>query len=144
MFSNKSFSLVLLLFLLSGWGCKKTVDTIKEDLMIKLITTNTWKVVRYMQGSSNITAHFSAYEFKFNKNGNVDAVKNGLVESTGTWLGSETTQSITSSFPASASDTLQRLSGVWLITNTKSNPWRVFSHRFEGGKELILDLEEKK
>ncbi len=110
--------------------------------MIKLITENTWKVVRYLDGTTNSTTEFVNYDFKFSKSNTVDALTNGITEATGTWLGSETTQSITAGFPSSGAP-LNKLNGVWLITNTKSKPWRVYSHRFENGKELILDLQEK-
>jgi len=141
MIYRKLFLLFILSASISG-GCKKTVDNIKEDLMVKLITENTWKIVNYKEGSSNMTATFTDYEFKFNKDGSLNAIKNALTEGTGTWLGSESTQSITSSFP-SAGEPLSKLNGIWLISNTKSKPWRVYSHRNEGGKELLLDLQEK-
>jgi hypothetical protein len=130
---------ILALFSVS---CKKAVDNIKEDLMDNLITSNTWIIVRYLDGGSNITSTFATYEFKFYKSGKVDAVKDGITQASGTWVGSEANQSITSEFP-SASDPFNKLTGVWIVTNTKSKPWRVYSHRFEGSKELVLDLQEK-
>ena len=132
----------LVLALSVSAGCKKAIDNIKEDLMINLITDNTWKVVRYLDGTENKTADYSEYDFKFSKNNTVNAIRNGAVEATGTWLGSESTQSITSDF-SSAGSPLDQLTGVWLVTNTKSKPWRVFSHRFDGSKELVLDLQAK-
>ena len=129
-------------FLIFCGSCKKTIDNIKEDLMINLITSNTWVVVRYLDGPSNITSTFSEYEFKFHKSGQVDAVKDGVTQASGTWEGSESNQSITSEFPSSGYP-FNKLTGVWIVTNTKSKPWRVFSHRFEGSKELVLDLQEK-
>ena len=98
--------------------------------------------MRFKDGATNLTADYAEYEFQFYKDNTVDAIRNGIKEATGSWVGSETTQSITSNFPT-ADDPINKLTGIWLITNTKSKPWRVFSHRFEGSKELILDLQEK-
>ena len=139
---KKLTSVIGLAMLLLSGSCKKAVDNIKEDLMIKLITENTWKIVKYVDGTTNMTTLYTDYDFKFNKDGSLNAIKNGVTESTGTWAGSEASQSITSAFP-SAGDTLSRLTGVWLISNTKSKPWRVFSHRSDGTKEYLLDLQEK-
>jgi len=139
---KKLTSVIGLAMLLFSGSCKKAVDNIKEDLMIKLITENTWKIVKYVDGTTNMTTLYTDYDFKFNKDGSLNAIKNGVTESTGTWAGSESSQSITSAFP-SAGDTLNRLTGVWLISNTKSKPWRVFSHRSDGTKEYLLDLQAK-
>jgi hypothetical protein len=141
LFMRKIVFAFAVLALFSG-GCKKTVDNIKEDLMVNLITSNTWIIVRYLDGGSNITSTFSTYEFKFYKSGKVDAVKDGATQASGTWVGSEANQSITSEFP-STSDPFNKLTGIWIVTNTKSKPWRVYSHRFEGSKEMVLDLQEK-
>ena len=132
----------ILLTLLISSACKKTVNNIKQDLLVNLITGSNWIVVRYLDGASNVTGEYSPYEFDFNKDGTVNAVNSGVVEATGTWVGSEESESITSSFPG-ATLPISRLTGVWIVTNTKSKPWRVYSHRFEGAKELVLDLQEK-
>jgi Flp pilus assembly protein TadG len=142
MLPKKVTSVLALAILLVTGSCKKTVDNIKEDLMIKLITENTWKIVKYAEGSSNQTTVYTDYDFKFNKDGSLNAIKNGVTEATGTWAGSEATQSITAEFP-SATEPLAKLTGVWLISNTKSKPWRVYSHRSDGSKEYLLDLQEK-
>jgi len=138
----KKMVFALILMTLVSSSCKKAVDNIKEDLMVNLITSNTWVVVRYMEGAQNITPTFSTYEFKFYKSGNVDAIENGITKASGTWQGSEATQSITSNFPTTG-DPINKLNGVWKVTNTKSNPWRVFSQRNEGATQLNLDLQAK-
>lgn len=140
--SHQYFKILLLLLVIFSGSCKKAIDKYKEDLLIKLITENTWKIVRYLDASSNQTSVYAAYDFKFNKDGTLIAIFNGNTEATGTWVGSEVTQSITSEFP-NAGEPLSRLNGMWIITNTKSQPWRVFSHRFEGNTEYVLDLQEK-
>ena len=138
----RKFLFGCVLLMLFSSGCKKAVENIKEDLMVNLITSNTWIIVRYMDGPTNITSTFSEYQFKFYKSGKVDAVKDGIAHATGTWEGSESSQSITSQFPATG-EPFNKLNGVWKITNTKSKPWRVYSERFEGSKKLVLDLQEK-
>ncbi len=134
--------LSLILCLTGVGGCKKTINNIKEDLMVNLITSHTWKVVKFMEGTANLTSEYAVYDFEFEKNGTVKAVLNGVTEATGTWLGDEASQSITAAFPG-AGPTLSKLTGKWTVTNTKSLPWRVFSNRYEGSKQFILDLQEK-
>jgi hypothetical protein len=137
--------IVLLSFIISivvVGACKKAINSIKEDLMVNLITSHTWKVVKFMEGTANLTSEYSVYDFEFEKNSTVRAVLNGVTQATGTWVGDETTQSITAAFPG-AGTTLSKLSGIWIVTNTKSAPWRVFSNRYEGSKQYVLDLQEK-
>ncbi|MES2647166.1 MAG: hypothetical protein V4717_09845 [Bacteroidota bacterium] len=135
--------LILSFIFLSTLGaCKKTINNIKEDLMVNLITSHTWKVVKFMEGTSNLTSEYAVYDFEFEKNSTVKAVLNGVTEATGTWVGDETSQSITAAFPGAGAK-LSKLTGKWTVTNTKSLPWRVFSNRYEGSKQFILDLQEK-
>lgn len=141
MVKTKILCVAMLAGMLSG-SCKKAVDNIKQDLMVQLITNNTWVITNYTEGTENKTADYSPYAFKFNKDWSVNAMNNGVSEATGTWLGSEANQSITSDFP-NATAPLDKLNGVWIVTNTKSKPWRVYSHRFEGAKEIVLNLQEK-
>lgn len=138
----KILNIAAVLIFLFAIGCKKTIDNIKENLMMDLITDHTWKVVKYTEGSSNKTAILADYDFKFDDNGKVYAILDGVTQATGTWQGSEQTQSITSAFPTEG-EPLNKLNGMWLISNTKSKPWRVFSYRTQDGIDFKLDLQEK-
>lgn len=85
----KSFStLILSLILLSS--CKKTVENVAEDIIVKIMITGQWKVTKYIKGGTELTGDFSAYTFQFKENKTVEAIKNGAIEKTGTWEGNAT------------------------------------------------------
>lgn len=141
---NKIALLLFTTILLLGSGCKKTVQAVAEDLMIKLITDNIWRVSSFKNGAADVTAEFADYEFKFNKDLSVNAVKAGVVMNTGTWKGSETSQTITSTFPPSTNQPIELLTGVWKVTKTAINPVTyVTSNRTEGGVTLVMRLDKK-
>lgn len=102
-------------------GCKKTQDQIKETLLTNLITGNIWLVTKFQSGGVSIVPDFDGYEFQFNKDGSVNAIKNGTTEATGTWQGSEAGESISSNFPGSTYP-INKLNGVWVVFNTDLSP----------------------
>jgi hypothetical protein len=134
--------LIIAIAALFQTGCKKAVENVQEDLMVKLITDNTWVITKYQEGTENKTTDYSNYYFQFYKDWTVDAINNGTFEAKGKWLGSQEKQSITSEF-SSVGAPLNKLTGEWIVTNTKSKPWRVYSHRFVNGIEYFLDLQER-
>src|SRR5438874_1867615 len=111
------FIFCLAVALVSFSGCKKKVESVKEDLLLKLIVEGQWFVKKYDKGSNEITSAFSAYSFQFKKNFTVDAINYGTVENTGTWNGSIDTKTITSNFQ-NPSPTLALLNGTWLVTDS--------------------------
>ncbi|WP_295801321.1 hypothetical protein [Mucilaginibacter sp.] len=84
---------------LSGSGSKSTkvtvtppvttapaTDTVTSKLPIgSLITTGTWKVTSYFEGTQNATDKFSTYTFTFDASGKITANQSGKIL-TGTWL----------------------------------------------------------
>lgn len=135
------FGLVVLAVLAVG-ACKKAKENVIEDLMVKLITENVWVVTKFNVDGSPIVNDFTGYEFVFNKDNSVRAIKTGQPDVLGTWMGSEAGQSITSSFPT-AGHPINKLNGVWEVTNTDLSPKLVDSHRFEGLTELVMRLNAK-
>ena len=99
-------------------SCKKLVEQKKQDALMDAITNGVWIVEQYMEGPNNISSQFLNYEFKFNSDGSVTGTQNGIVTS-GTWSGSMTDYTITSSFPT-AGDPLKKLNGLWKI---KDSDW---------------------
>lgn len=83
---------------------------------MKAITDGIWTVEKYLEGSNNITADFSDYDFKFNSDGSVTGTRAGST-STGTWAGNISNYSITSNFPT-APDPVIKLNGVWKLTDS--------------------------
>jgi hypothetical protein len=110
---NRLLFLSLLLFSLAG--CKKIKENIQEKKVLDFITSGQWRVASFEKGGVNYASDFTGYQFQFKKNDAVDALKNGVVEKTGTWLADANNYTITSTFPADASYPLQLLNGVWLI-----------------------------
>jgi hypothetical protein len=100
-------------------GCKKYVESIQEDLVIKAMTDGQWKVTSFKRDTSNVTASFSPYTFQFKEDKSVDAIKNGAVESRGTWNGNAEKRTIAATY-TNANATLLLLNGTWEITK---NSW---------------------
>jgi len=113
-------NLFALVFLLTFFtGCKKAIENIQEDMVIKAMTDGQWRVTKFTRDGNDVTAGFSPYMFQFKANETVDAINNGTKESTGTWKGNAEQRTISSSF-SNAAQTLQLLNGTWQITR---NSW---------------------
>jgi hypothetical protein len=96
-------------------SCKKTIENIQEDLVIKAMTDGKWGVTNFARNGVDITGDFAGYEFKYYDNPKkVDAIKNGNVEMTGTWNGDASTMTTWASFPG-ASHPLSLINGSWHI-----------------------------
>lgn len=109
--------LISLVFLLSG--CKKTIDKIKEDAVISAMTDGQWIITSFVKNGTVITSDFSSHKFQFYSNRTVDAIKNSIVEQTGTWDGDVATMTIVASF-SNAALPLSLINGSWHIDN---NSW---------------------
>ncbi|MFI5133651.1 MAG: hypothetical protein ACHQEB_04910, partial [Chitinophagales bacterium] len=86
---KKFFPIILLLILCSG--CKKAIENMAQDAVIKAMTDGQWAITSFTQNSTDITSSFLGYKFQYYSNKTVDAIKNGTVEKTGAWDGSATT-----------------------------------------------------
>jgi hypothetical protein len=64
----------------------------------------------------DVKPEFTGYEFQFQKDGSVDAIKSTTIVK-GTWKSDKTALTIQSSFPPGNSS-LQRLNYTWYITKT--------------------------
>lgn len=54
------------------------------DDVTEVITTGSWRIGHYMDSSGDETTGFVGYSFRFNENGTIAALKNG-VTTNGTW-----------------------------------------------------------
>ena len=75
--------ITLLLFAITLSGCKKAIENIQEDLVIKAMTDGQWKVTSFIQNGTDITVDFSTYRFKYYSDKTVDAIKSGIFEKKG-------------------------------------------------------------
>lgn len=138
----KQFLLIGFAFLLLA-GCKKikkTQEQIAEDIIVKAMTDGRWTVTGYNNGT-DYKSEFDPYEFQFKSNRTVDAIRNLITESSGTWQGDGVNLTITADYPSSSSLTLQRLDGIWKIVD---NNWTwVKATQTINGKLTTLELRKK-
>jgi hypothetical protein len=131
-------SLLMLLLLLTG--CKKTIQSIQEDLVIKAMTDGQWVVTNFTKNDTTITADFSTYKFKYYSNKTVDAIKSGIVEKTGNWDGSAETMSTSADF-SNAAYPLNLVNGNWHINNTS---WTsVIATQTNGSETKTMRLDKQ-
>lgn len=108
-------SFILLCFSFSS--CKKAIEKKQKDLLVDAITKGEWQVQQYLEGSVDITNQFYGYSFKFEEQGSVHALYVGSVLADGTWVGDINAYTITAQF-AGGGDPLQKLNGVWKLTDS--------------------------
>lgn len=113
-------------------GCKKTVDQIQEDLVIKAMTDGEWAITSFTLDGTNITSDFTNYRFKYYSNKTVDAKLNGVVQRTGTWDGNAGTMTTSANF-TTAPYPLLLINGSWLITR---NSWTYVEAVQTNGSEV--------
>ena len=110
---------IVFIFIIFLAGCKKTIDNVQEDLVIKAMTDGRWIVTNFTLNATNITADFTTYKFKYYSNKTVDAIKNGTVEKTGTWDGNAATMTTSANFTGAVYP-LTLINGSWQIVR---NGW---------------------
>jgi len=114
----KNFAIITLGFFFLT-GCKKFVEKQAENAIVKAMTDGQWIITSFTADSTDVTSDFTSYKFQYFDNYTVDAIKNGTVEQTGTWLGDVNAMNISANFPG-ASNPILLLNGTWHITD---NSW---------------------
>lgn len=120
-------------------SCKKAVQNIQEDLVIKAMTDGQWKVTSFTLNGSAITSDFSNYRFKYYSNKTVDALNNGTVERTGNWDGDASSMTTYANFTG-ASYPLNLINGSWKITR---NSWTYVEASQTGTDTKIMRLDKQ-
>ncbi len=132
--------LFFLTILLIFSGCKKTVQTIQEDLVIKAMTDGQWAITSFTNAGNNITSDFSTYRFKYYSNKTVDAINNGNVEKTGNWDGNSANNTTWANFTGAVYP-LTFINGTWNITR---NSWTyVEAYQTVGNETRIMRLDKQ-
>jgi hypothetical protein len=133
-------SIVVTLFLAAFLpGCKKAIENLQQDLVIKAMTDGQWKITNFEHNSANITSQFSAYKFQYYSNKTVDAINNGIVEITGTWDGNASTMTTSANF-TNPPQPLGLINGNWHIDNTS---WTyVIASQTTGSDTKIMRLDK--
>jgi hypothetical protein len=120
-------------------GCKKTIQNIQEDLVLKAMTDGQWRITNFVHNGANITADFTTYKFQYFSDKTVDAINNGTLEKKGTWDGNATTMTTSANFTA-ASYPLQLINGNWSIIR---NSWTyVEASQTVGTETKIMRLDK--
>ena len=137
--------MILLVLAAALSGCKKTIkkaqEEVAETLIVKAITDGRWIVTVYSDGVTDYKTEFDGYEFQFKTNRTVDAIRNAVTESTGTWNEDKVNIAIIADYPSSSAMTLQRLDGNWKIRD--SNWTWVKAQQTINGTLYTLELRKK-
>jgi hypothetical protein len=132
--------LVSFLLLAVMTSCKKTIEQIQEDLVIKAMTDGQWKITNFVYNGNNITADFDSYRFKYYSNKTVDAINNGAIEKTGNWDGNSSNMTTWANFTG-AVHPLVLINGNWQITR---NSWTyVEANQITGTDTKIMRLDKQ-
>jgi hypothetical protein len=98
-------------------SCHKVIEKKAQDAIMKVMTGGQWVVTNFTSNGTDITTDFSGYSFQFFDDYTVKAMKNGILEKSGTFQGDVSTMTISSNFP-NAVNPLLLLNGTWHVTNT--------------------------
>ena len=122
-----------------GTGCQKAIEKKAENAIISAMTDGQWVITNFVNNGFTITSDFSAYKFQYYSNYTVDAIKNGVVENTGTWNGDPATMMITANFNGAVAP-LDLINGSWHIDD---NSWTyVVASQASGSTIKRLRLEK--
>jgi hypothetical protein len=131
--------LIILCLLAPSLSCKKSIDKVKEDYVLAVLTNGRWFLDNYTENDIDITYTFSEYEFKFYDNGKVDAITTSATIS-GTWTGDAANLTFTVNFPNPDAKLLS-MNHVWQWI--KSNIGVVFAENVTPTKKLSIRLKKK-
>lgn len=135
---KRFIALAFALYLLSG--CKKTIENVYEDLVIKAMTDGQWSITSFTLNGGNISVDFAPYKFKYYSNKTVDAIKNGTLEKTGNWNGDANTMTTSASF-LNVAYPLTLINGNWHIDN---NSWTyVIASQISGSEAKTMRLDKQ-
>lgn len=114
MLSARLITMSLVFCLVLG-SCKKTIDQLKEQYVLGVMTTGQWFLENYTENGVDNTADFKDYKFQFYEDNKISATTSTDTQ-TGTWQGNTATLTMTIQF-ASTDPKLQRISYPWLFTD---------------------------
>lgn len=135
---KKIITLVVVITLLNG--CKKAIENIQQDIVIKAMTDGQWAITSFTLNGANITTDFTPYKFKYYSNKTVDAIKNGAVEKTGNWDGNANTMTTSAAF-SNATYPITLINGTWHIDN---NSWTfVVASQSSGSETKTMRLDKQ-
>lgn len=120
-------------------SCKKTIQNIQEDLVIKAMTDGQWKITAFTLNGNNITTDFTNYRFKYYSDKTVDALNNGTLEKKGSWNGDAASMTTSANFNAAVYP-LNLINGTWTITR---NSWTYVEAYQNGTDSKTMRLDKQ-
>jgi uncharacterized protein YegP (UPF0339 family) len=130
---------IIAVFFLLLTGCKKSIEKLKENAVISAMTEGQWVIKSFVKNGTIITSDFDGYKFQFYSNNTVNAIKNNIVEKTGTWNGDVTSMTITANFP-NVLLPLSQINGNWHVDD---NSWTfVVASQNSGSETKTMRLEK--
>jgi exonuclease III len=125
-------SVMIILCSLLLFQCKKAIEAKAQNAIMEAMTDGLWVVTSFTSNGTDITSDFASYKFQYFNNYTVNAIKNGTVEETGTWMGDINTMTISANF-SSAGDPILLLNGTWTVTD---NSWTYVKATMTVGNEV--------
>ena len=104
------------ILLVPALSCKKYVQQQEKNAALSIMTNGSWYVSGYKQNTTDITASFSGYLFKFAADNTVTGTV-GSSSVTGQWSDDIFARTITANFPG-AGQPLVNLNATWTITDS--------------------------
>ena len=127
----KQLTLFILACLLLS-GCKKTIEKKAENAIVKAMTDGQWVITNFTTNGTDITTDFTGYKFQYFSDNTVNAIRNGIVDKTGSWQGDVSAMNISANF-ANAMNPLLLLNGTWHVTD---NSWTYVKATMTVGSEV--------
>jgi hypothetical protein len=115
---NATLALFFVALLIASVGCKKAKENIIEEAGMAFLDGTEWKIVFFQNGSSDISQDFSTYQFRFNRDETVNAIRSNTPEATGNWKGNINNRTIYANFAAGTTYPLPLLNATWNITQS--------------------------
>lgn len=132
-------NLLLSGLLLLATGCHKVLEQVEENIVIRAMTEGQWRITSFTRAGADHTADYAPYRFQFYKNNTVEAINNGITETTGSWSADANARTITATYNT-VTPPLNVLNGTWQITN---NSWTfVEATQTVSGEIRTLRLEK--
>jgi hypothetical protein len=111
---------ILAVFMLSCLfiSCEKAEQFIQKAVLTQIITNDRWLVENFSVSDTDVTSEYSQYEFEFNKNGTVLALK-ATSTTQGDWKEDVNALSIQTNF-INPSSSLERFNNTWFISKSSA------------------------
>jgi len=107
-------AVVMLSFIFTS--CEKAEQFLQKAVLTEIITNDRWLVEAFAVSGADVTTEYAPYEFEFNTNGTVTAIK-ATETIVGEWKEDLNALSIHTNFK-NPTPTLERFNNVWYINKT--------------------------